>query len=161
MTDLIEHIKRKIPSPCCVRRCHKEKCTVDLKQAPSPFVRIDLDCDRLDLEEGSRRCDFLFASQEDKGKPGLVGVLELKGRPKASIVVAQLQAGAQFAESVLPRDVELQFRPILFYSGGLRGAERDSIRNASIRFRHPKKGGVLKTRVILKSCGSPLKDALR
>ena len=161
MTDLIEHVKRQIPPPCCVRRCRKEKCTVVLKQAPSPFVLVDLDCDRLHIEEGSRRCDFLFVSQEDKGMPGLVGVLELKGRPRASVVAAQLQAGAQFAERVLPGDVELRFRPVLFYSGGLRGAERDRIRNTFIRFRHPKKGSVLKTRVILKSCGSPLKDALR
>ncbi len=161
MTDLIEHIKRKIPPPCCVKRCRKEKCTVDLKQAPSPFVLIDLDCDCLDIEEGSSRCDFLFVSQEDKSMPGLVGVLELKGRPKASIVASQLQAGAQFAEKVLPKDVELQFRPVLFFGGSLRGAERDHIRKTSIRFRHPKKGSVLKTRVILKNCGSPLKDALR
>lgn len=160
MTDLVDYIERIVPSPCCVTRCHKEGCRVDLRQVPSPFVLIDMDCDLLNIEEGSSRCDFLFASKGDGNVSGWVGALELKGRPRASKVVAQLQAGAQFAERILPSDVEIQFRPVLFYSGGLRGAELTRLRSSSIRFRHPTKGIVLKEKVILKSCGSRLKDAL-
>ena len=161
MTDLVKYIKRKVPSPCCVKRCNKEGCKVDLTQAPRPFVLIDMDCRDLEIERGSNRCDFLFAGQGDGDVPGWVAALELKGRPKASKVRAQLQSGAQFAERILPKDVEIRFRPVLFYRGGLRGAELTLLRGSSIRFRHPTKGIVLKERVILRRCGSRLKDALR
>lgn len=161
MTDLVDYIKRKIPSQCCVEKCRRQKCRVNLDQAPSPFVLINMDCDRLDIDEGSSRCDFLFVSQGEEGMPGWVVALELKGRPRASTVVAQLQAGARFAERILRNDAEIRFRPVAFYSGGLHSNDTTRLRNASIKFRHPKTGKVLTERVILRNCGSLLKDALR
>lgn len=161
MTDLCDYFKESIPSSCCRTRCHKPGCKVDLRQAPSPFVLIDMDCGQLEIEEGANRCDFLYVSQGAGDTPGWVAALELKGRPKSSEIVAQLQAGAQFAAKVLAGDVEVRFRPIAFYSGGFRGAEREKLRKASIRFRHPKQGIVLDRKVILRRCGSSLKEALR
>ena len=161
MTDLVAYIKDEVPSPCCVKRCQKERCRVDLKEAPSPFVLIDMDCDLLDIEEGSSRCDFLFVSKGDGDMPGWAAALELKGRPRASTVVVQLQAGAQFAAGILPGNVEVRFRPVLFYSGGLHSNDTTRLRQASIKFKHPKTGKILTERVILRKCGSRLKDALR
>ena len=161
MTDLCSYFKESIPPSCCVKRCNKSGCRVDLRKAPSPFVLIDMDCDHLEIEEGSNRCDFLFVSQGDGDATGWVAALELKGRPESAKIIAQLQAGAQFAAKILSRDADIQFRPIAFYSGRMHREEITRLRKASIRFRHPKTRNVLKERVILKRCGSSLKEVLR
>ena len=161
MTDLSDYFRKSIPPACCRKRCNKPGCKVNLGKAPSPFVLIDMDCDHLEIEEGSNRCDFLFVSQGAEDTPGWVAALELKGNPGSSEIIAQLQAGAHFAARVLSRSAEIRFRPIVFYSGSLHSAERDRLRKASIRFRHPKKGIVLKEKVILKRCGSSLQEVLR
>lgn len=161
MTDLVDYVRKRVPSQCCKVRCGKRKCKVDLREAPHPFVLVDMDCTALELQEGTNRCDFLFVGEGDGDMPGWAAALELKGRPKTSKVRAQLQAGAQFAQEILPGDVEVRFRPVVFYSGGLRGAELNLMRRTSIRFKCPKTGSVLRERVILKNCGSRLKDVLR
>ena len=161
MTDLGSYFKESIPSSCCVKRCNKEGCRVDMGQAPFPFILIDMDCDLLETDAQSNLCDFLFVSRGDGDTPGWVAALELKGRPESSKIIAQLQAGAQFAARILSRDADIQFRPIAFYSGRMHREELTRLRSASIRFRHPKARIVLKERVVLRRCGSRLKEALR
>lgn len=161
MTELGDCFKESIPRSCFRTRCVKPGCRVDLNQAPSPFVLIDMDCGQLKIKEGANRCDFLYVSQGTGDTPGWVAALELKGRPKTSEIVAQLQAGAQFATRVLAGDAEVRFRPIAFYRGSLRSAERERLRRATISFRHPKHGTLLAEKVILRRCGSKLKEALR
>lgn len=161
MTELRSYFKESIPSSCCVTRCNKDGCKVDMGQAPFPFILIDMDCDLLEIDEQSNLCDFLFVSEGDGDTPGWVAALELKGRPASSKIIDQLQAGAQFAARVLSRDADIQFRPIAFYSGRMHREELTRLRRASIRFRHPKARIVLKERVVLKRCGSRLKEALR
>lgn len=62
------------------------------------------------------------------------------------------------------RSLELEvsdFGPIACYGGRMHREEITRLRRASIRFRHPKTRAVLKERVVLRRCGSSLKEALR
>ena len=152
MTELCSYFRESIPSACCVKRCNKEGCKVDMNEAPFPFILIDMDCDLLEIDEQSNHCDFLFVSQGDGDTPGWAAALELKGRPESSKIIEQLQAGAQFAARILSRDADIQFRPIAFYGGRMHREELTRLRSASIRFRHPKARIVLKERVVLRSC---------
>ena len=161
MTELGSYFKESIPSSCCVKRCNKEGCKVDMGQAPFPFILIDMDCDLLEIDKRSNLCDFLFVSRGDGDTPGWVAALELKGRPESSKIIAQLQAGAQFAARILSRDADILFRPIAFYGGRMHREELTRLRSASVEFRHPKTGTVFRERVVLRRCGSRLKEALR
>ncbi len=161
MTELRGYFRESIPSSCCVKRCNKEGCKVDMGRAPSPFVLIDMDCDLLEIDRRSNLCDFLFVSRGDGRAPGWVAALELKGRPESSKMIAQLQAGAQFAARILSRDADILFRPIAFYGGRMHREELTRLRRASVKFRHPKTGTILNERVVLRRCGSRLEEALR
>lgn len=161
MTELGSYFRESIPSACCVKRCSKEGCNVNMREAPSPFVLIDMDCDLLEIDRRSNLCDFLFVSRGGGGAPGWVAALELKGRPESSKIIAQLQAGAQFASKILSRDADILFRPIAFFGGRMHREELTRLRRASVRFRHPKTRTVLKERVVLRRSGSRLEEALR
>ena len=130
MTELRSYFRESIPASCCVKRCNKAGCKVDMRQAPFPFILIDMDCDLLEIDRQSDHCDFLFVSQGDGDTPGWVAALELKGRPESSKIVEQLQAGAQFAEKILSRGADIRFRPIAFYGGRMHREELTRLRSA-------------------------------
>ena len=84
--------------------------------------------------------------------------MELKrGKPNASQIVRQLQAGADIANRIVPNQAQIRFRPIAVYGGELRRIERDAmLKNANrIRFRNQRQ------LVKLVRCGTTLHNALR
>ena len=161
MTNLVSVVRANVPASCCVDRCQGQGCSVSLEDAPTPFVLINMDCPDIQIEDASKRCDYLFIGESDTGGPGWVAVLELKkGKPNVSEIVPQLQAGARYAEKIIPHGAAVQFCPVAFCGGKLGGIERRRFRNALIRFRDPKTRKVERVRVILRKCGTPLKDVL-
>lgn len=161
MTNLVSVVRANVPASCCVDRCQGQGCSVSLKDAPTPFVLINMDCPDIQIEDASKRCDYLFIGEGTKGGPGWVVVLELKkGKPNASEIVPQLQAGAEYTERIIPHGAEIQFRPVVFYGGELRDSERRRFRKAFIHFRDPKTRKVVRETIILRRCRTPLKDVL-
>ena len=60
MTNLINQIKRKLPSGCLTNKLRKSGCTVKLDGAPTPSIKIDMDkCEPL-VEKTETRCDYIF-----------------------------------------------------------------------------------------------------
>ena len=157
MCELVEALKRDIPSECQARRCTKEGCNVPLRDAPSPHLLIDMDCHALDIPSGGGRCDFLFVGCEGTRGAGWVVPLELKsGSPRATEIVEQLRAGAQFAEARISTQHKPTFLPVAVYGGKLHRAERDKLKESrnTVSFRD-------KTYEIkLMRCNAPLKNAL-
>lgn len=155
MCELVEVLKSKISSECHVGKCTKEGCNVPLKDAPSPRLLIDMDCRALDIPPDSGRCDFLFVGCEGTRGAGWVVPLELKrGGPRATEIVEQLRAGAQFAEDRIPAQHEPVFLPVAVYGGRLHRAESNKLKKSRISFRG-------KTYEIkLMRCNTPLKNAL-
>ena len=101
MTSLVEQVRASVPPACIANGCRKRGCTVSLTGAPRPFVMIDMDCDELQINRASRRCDFMFVS--DKGR--WVVPLELKrGRLNAGEIVAQLRAGRDSLTELSPKE---------------------------------------------------------
>ena len=97
------------------------------------------------------KCDFLFF-----GDPDLVMPIEVKdhGAPDIGKATRQLQAGADAAGRLAPRDVAVRFRPVLV-SRDMRRDKQIELRRAKVRFR---KRPEIVRQVI---CGNPLTDALR
>ena len=157
MCELVEGLKNNIPSECQARRCTKEGCNVPLRGAPSPHLLVDMDCNALEIPPGGGRCDFLFVGCEGTRGAGWVVPLELKrGSPRATEIVEQLRAGAQFAEARISTQHKPTFLPVAVYGGKLHRAERDKLKESrnTVPFRD-------KTYEIkLMRCNAPLKNAL-
>lgn len=133
-----------------VRRCRKQGCTVSMKGAPSGRIIVDLDRRGAPINTHGRRCDYLFFA-ENAGQQGWFAPLELKGGRlrRVSAVVAQLQAGANVGDSVVPRSLKPLFEPVAVVKGSHR-AQREQLKRSEVSFR-----GVVK-RIKLQSCGAPL-----
>ena len=158
MCELVKDLKKLIPSECHARKCTKEGCNVPLRDAPSPYLLVDMDCRTLDIPADSGRCDFLFVGCESTRGADWVVPLELKsGSPDATDIVKQLQAGAQFAQDRIPAQHESTFRPVAVYGGKLHRAESDKLK--SKRSRIPFRGK--RYEIELHRCKTPMKKILR
>ena len=125
-----------------------------------PFVLIDLDHPAVPAEGIGGRCDYLFVgdkkivgSEKNPSEKDLVAPLELKGgRPRASVVVKQLRAGARIADRLVPADgFHVTFRPVVV-SKGMNKYEREEFAKSKnkIKFRNESRSATLHT------CGKPL-----
>ena len=61
--------------------------------------------------------------------------MELKSGADTSGVAEQLQAGATFAERIVPENLCSIFRPILFHGRSLHAKQRKALNRAKVRFR--------------------------
>ena len=147
-------MKAEVPGECLAQRCKRDGCSVTLTDAPGPHVIIDVDCEGLPVGPQDTKCDFIFISDEGKW----VAPIEMKkGSPDASQIVGQLRAGAALAEQIVPKDVEVRFRPVAAYRGRAHRKELTEFRESKslVSFRTQKVG------VTLLKCGDPLAKALK
>ena len=152
--NIVEEVRRAVPAGCVATGCRKGRCTVSLRKAPEPRVIIDLDHPQAPVGQNDKRCDYIFIGGSDKV---WVAPMELKsGKPEASEIAPQLQAGADVADKIVPRGAKVQFRPLAIYGGSApRDARVFKTRAYQIRFRS-------QSFVInLHKCRTPLALALR
>lgn len=124
----IDHLRQRLPAECFTDRCNRDGCSVSLANAPSPNVVVDMDSDSLGISNDTR-CDYLFLS-EAESETRVVPIEMKRGALKATHVVAQLQAGADFADEKLPHLATFKLVPVLAHKG-LPKAERDRLRSKS------------------------------
>ena len=137
MTGLISAVRSSVPESCTATTLNKGRCNIRLGRVPQGRERLILDFDEpgphWDANQ-ERRCDYLFL-EEIPDEPGRVRPIELKGNSfRASTVIAQLQAGANVAELLIPPGCDVDLQAILA-SGSLPKAERKVVLNATISFR--------------------------
>ena len=152
--NIVEEVRRAVPSGSVATRCRKERCSVPLKDAPSPRVLIDLDHHSI-ADQNARRCDYIFIGGSGSA---WVAPMELKsGSPKAGEIVPQLQAGADIADGIVPRGAKVQFMPLAIHGGRVAPREIKMFGNRAnrVRFRDQMREAKLHR------CGRPLALALR
>ena len=135
---------------CLTDDIEKGRCGVSLADAPHPHVVIDLDETGSPLGPTQTKCDFLFFADPDLAMP-----IEIKGgTPNVARAARQLQAGADAAHRLAPRDSAIDFRPVLV-SKSMRRQQQMELRQTRVQFR----GREEKIRRV--PCGAPLTEALR
>ena len=99
---------------------------------------------------------ILFVGGDEQRGEWIAPVELTASAARVSKFLPQLRAGAEIASNLLPRDVQVRFRPIAAYGGELRRSERDNfLKKANhVVFRNKP------TPVKLVRCGSPLTKAL-
>lgn len=135
MNDMLKNIKDKIGAENCRRSCSRDKCVVHLDDINPDRVIANADSKSLARFFPGKRCDFILFFQ-DSDDTVVIAPLELKhGRAEANSTAEQLQAGACFAEKVIPESCGSICHPILFHAGGLHKDQRKKLNKAKIRFR--------------------------
>ena len=134
MAGLVESVRSAVAERCLATRCRARGCSVSMKDAPQPNALVNMDCRDLGIKDDASKCDFMFVSDDGDW----IVALELKsGSVRASEVVAQLRAGARFADRIIPRNVRARFLPIAVYGGKLHRDELNKFRQSAnqINFR--------------------------
>lgn len=142
---------------CQVATCCDSGCSLSMESAPEPFVLISLEHKAAPVDPDESRCDFLFVGGGKDNSSEWVAPVELtKSPPRASKFLPQLRTGASVAESLIPRDAKVRFRPIAVHGRELHRVERlkflDPCNHVEFHCR--------KTPVKLVRCGSTITDAL-
>ena len=79
MADLVNQIKQNLPDGCFAKgKLSKEGCTVSLKGAPRPSIKIDMDNKTVLVKQGETKCDYIFIGGCDDAFPRATGVDEGK-----------------------------------------------------------------------------------
>lgn len=131
---MIDVIKKNVNQECIKEmKLRKNGCGISLNKLPQQKLIIDLD--KLNCLENQTRCDFLFIAELPE-KSGWIVPIELKqGEPRVSKIEQQLQAGAKVAETLVPRDANVKFCPVVASGEGVSKRQRRTLRDISIRFR--------------------------
>ena len=127
---------------------------MSLAGVAEPRVVVDMDCDTLDIPRSSTRCDYVVVSGADRAVR--VAPIELKsGRVNdGRAAVAQLQAGATFAEGWVTNWGPARLVPVLAHGKGVGRLALKDLRRARISFR----GVGLRPQLI--RCGEPIAGLL-
>ena len=152
MNGFADEVRSRLAPSCLVdgvESIEGGNCGASLAGAPAQRVVADLDKTGAPLGWTQTRCDFLFFAD-----PNLVVPIEIKdSEPNVVQATKQLQAGARAAESLAPRGLAVEFRPVLV-SRSLRRHKRNELREAVVEFRESR------ARIRRLACGDPLTGAL-
>lgn len=139
MRGTVAEIAHIVPNVCRTNRCEKDKCRIDLAEAPRVRVIVDMDCNVLPIPPAEKRCDYLFVGEDHKET--WVAPIELKsGRLSVSAVLEQLEGGAGMANRWLPQGVTLQFVPVLAHGKKIHRNDLRALRAEKLRLRGQRKG---------------------
>lgn len=154
MGNLVRRIRDTFPDGCLTTgRLRKEGCSVSLRNAPTPWIAIDLDKPLAPVGQSETKCDYIFIGGT---RNAILAPLELKrGKLDASDIVNQLRAGTDIAAArIIPISQQVQFLPVAVCGGKIHRAERRCLLKSRIRFRSQY------STVRLLKCGDPLINAL-
>lgn len=107
----LRYTRDRVDPACCVNVIDSHGCSVDLQDAPSPRLVVDLDHAASPAGKGGK-CDFIVVAARAHGGLRVVP-LELKSTGiNANTVAAQLRAGARLAERIVDPALVNEFAPI-------------------------------------------------
>lgn len=154
MSEVLNEIQTRVGEENLSTLRSRSGCGVNMTEAPSPRIVIDVDSAFPAHGMMGKRCDYIIFFYDTVKNYLVVVPIELKGGDvKASEVSEQLQEGANFAEHFTPEATETVCLPYLFHRG-IHKKEFQQLQGASVRFRGEAKP--IKTA----RCGSSLKQTL-
>ena len=133
MSRLLATVRRNAGEENISPSCSREGCRVYMTDIPSPRVVVDVERAFETRKNTGKRCDFILFLQLDQDNL-MIAPMELKsGGADTSEVAAQLQAGAEFARTLVPDVPAPILRPILFHGRRLHSKQRRDLNRAKVR----------------------------
>ena len=138
MSGTVAAVANRIPGCCHTIHCNRDKCRVELKDAPSVRLLIDMDCGALEIPRQEKRCDFLFIGEE--ATTTWIVPIELKsGRLRATDVLDQLEGGVRALDPYLPQGISFQLVPVLAHGKSIHPQDLKTLRSRKIQLRGGKR----------------------
>ena len=133
MNKALADMRTRVGEENLSQSCSGDGCRVHLTDVPSSRVIVDVE--RVFQSRGlaGKRCDFVLFLQTARNALVIVPVELKSGHADASQVAGQLQAGAEFAASVVSKPPAPIFRPVLFHGKKLHPKERNDLNRAKVR----------------------------
>ena len=137
MNKALADIRTTVGEENLSRSCSGDGCRVYMTDVPSSRVIVDVE--RVFQSRGlaGKRCDFVLFLQTARNALVIVPVELKSGHADTSQVAGQLQAGAEFAASIVRSVVSKPpapiFRPVLFHGKKLHPKERNDLNRAKVR----------------------------
>lgn len=154
MPNVLVVFQNAVDHQCLVNgKLTKKGCRVSLSGTPDNKLVIDFDSTYSPIPQQQSKCDYLYV--DESNSMNHVVPLELKSGdvPSVSQVSKQLQAGANFCQSHLSTNFDVNFIPVLV-SGTLHKSKRLKLRKHTITFNQR----LFKIRWL--KCGNKLIDVL-
>ena len=152
----VEIVLVKTDRQCHSTSCSDSGCSLSMRDAPEPGVLLNLEHETAPVVDNATRCDYLFIGGDEKKGEWVAPVELTTSAARVSKFLPQRRAGAEIANDLIPRNLQVRFRPIAVYGGELRRIERDNFLKRANRVVFRNKP----TPVKLVRCGSPLTKAL-
>ena len=133
--NLIRDIRNKLGSSCLSKRIDKEGCSLHVNRRLSPYLIADLDASNSPAHQQETRSDYLFFSHGEPELPRFAPIELKSGSPNAKKVIAQLQAGSDVADRIVPPRAKLLFQPVVAYGGEIRKVQLQRLRDSRSRIR--------------------------
>jgi len=150
--SFLQFVRSRIEPSTQARHCSKQGCKVPLKDVPQPRLVLDLDRPDSPFGQSEVRCDYLIVGESDD-QTGWAVALELKRGKVSAEVANQLQAGAKIMETLMPREANVDFTPVVA-GRGFHSNVKKTLAKRRIRFQQRQ------TAIVLISCGKPLANAV-
>ena len=134
MNKTLTGIRKKVGEENLSRSCSGDGCRVYMTDVPSSRVIVDMEKVFRSRRIAGKRCDFVLFLQTPRNALVIVPVELKSGGADTSHVAEQLQAGAEFAASVVSKaPAPPAFRPVLFHGQGLHPKQRKDLNRAKVR----------------------------
>ena len=154
---LLEEVSERLDNRCIRTRCAEGRCSLSLAGIErDKYVLVAMDDPNSPADQTQTRCDFLYFGESPNSNATFASPIELTSRKRKRLtrIVAQLRAGAELAETLLPDNAEVQCVPLAV--GPFGPVKRREFRKESNRIWF----GGRPTYAISVECGSRLADAL-
>lgn len=144
--NVIGRIRSQVDSAALVsttRDVQRSGCRLSL-QGISGSNAVLVDVDRVSSHRfGGKRCDFVLFLENSTGHLFVI-LIELKNtRVEPSDVCAQLQAGAHYASTIIPKGVHCRCVPVVIHGKSIHTNQRRSLSKKRVTFQ--KNSRVIKT----------------
>ena len=130
---------------CCLTDCYEDEgCRIDIRGFnPGSLTTIHGTKHQHCLKHrgSGRLCDRLIFGRLDNSNRNFVCAAELKGGKNldASVAIGQIQGGLTLAHGMLGSELMVDWHPLLFYGGRLRGQGLNLLRSKKVSFGGKKK----------------------
>ena len=154
---LLQAINVQLDPRCHRHHCEDEDCCLELEGlVPSRYLLISMEGLGAPVSITVMRCDYLFFGYKAGSSDFWVVPIELTAglRKSSTRIVAQLRAGADLADKLVPQAADIHFVPVA--AGPFNRAKLFEMRRTRnrIAFRNQK------FFLVAVSCGNKLADAL-
>ncbi len=155
MSGIVSKVSKNVCKSCRSSQIKRDGCSVSLNSAPSTWLIINMDCQKIKNLQTGKNCDYIFIG-EDSGTTWIAPI-ELKGGSfKASAVAKQLQDGMNLAANWIPGGRTFEFVPTLFYPAKKRvhPYQIARLRELKIKFQQ------YKSNIKIQKCKDPISSVL-